>query len=140
METTLIPTLAVRGAAGAIDFYRRALHATELTRYTVPGGRIVHADLQVGGALFAVKETDDADLPPEGATPVILTLEVSDADAVWASLLAAGARELFPLDDQVYGYRQGRVVDPYGHQWIVSQMIEDLTPAQRQSKMDSFSP
>lgn len=118
METTLIPTLAVRDAPAAIDFYARALGATELSRHVVDG-TIVHAELAVDGARFAVKEADPTDPP----TPALLTLQVPDADTLWDRVRAAGATVVFPLADHEYGYRQGRVADPYGHRWIVSQPL-----------------
>lgn len=137
MDNTLTPTLAVRDAAKAIDFYVSALGATELSRFTAPGGRIVHADLRAGDALFAVKEADEADPAPGQDVPVVLNLEVSDADQVFARLRGAGATEAFPLADHPYGYRQGRVVDPFGHRWIVSQKIEELSVAEAQRRMDA---
>ncbi|MGA8117013.1 MAG: VOC family protein [Actinocatenispora sp.] len=137
MANSLTPTLAVRDAAAAIDFYVRALGATELSRFTGPEGQIVHADLRAGAALFAVKEADGTDTAPGRQVPVVLGLDVDDADAAWAALREAGAGEIFPLGDHEYGYRQGRVADPYGHQWIVSQRIEDLSTAEAQRRMDA---
>lgn len=122
MDITLIPTLAVRDAAAAIDFYVRALGATEISRYE-RDGRIAHAELSAGGARFAVKEADEHDPAPGGAVSVVFSLEVADADALWSRLRESGATVVFPLADHDYGYRQGRVADPYGHRWIVSQRL-----------------
>lgn len=64
-------------------------------------------------------------------------LVVSHADAVAAAMIAAGARVIFPVSDQSYGYRQGRLEDPFGYQWLLSQDIEELTPEQTQDRLDS---
>jgi PhnB protein len=118
MDNTLAPTLAVRDATAAIDYYRRAFGAAELSRY-VDAGRIVHADLSVGTSEFAVKDADDVDPAPDGAVSVVLALRLPDVDAVWQRALDAGGTEVFPLNDHEYG-RMGRIADPFGHRWILA--------------------
>lgn len=68
---------------------------------------------------------------------MIFMLVVEDADAVAASLLQAGATVVIPVSDSSYGYRQGRLADPFGYQWMVSQDIEELTDAQTQERLDA---
>jgi uncharacterized glyoxalase superfamily protein PhnB len=138
--TRLYPRLVVSDATRAIDFYRGALGAEEIERYTGPGGRIVHALLRLGGAVLAVKDADEGDpAPPSlGGTPVIMALDVTDADAVAEAMVRAGATVVYPVADQHYGQRGGRLADPFGHLWMISQTIEDLTPEEVQRRTDAM--
>ncbi|MEG8278740.1 VOC family protein [Streptomyces sp. AHA2] len=140
--TRLYARLVVSDGPRAVDFYRTALGAEEIERYTGPGGRIVHAMLRLGDAVIAVKDAGDGDpAPPDlGGTPVIMALDVSDADAVADAMLRAGASVVHPVADQHYGQRGGRLADPFGHQWMISQPIEDLTPEQIQRRTDELFP
>ena len=139
MTTHLTPRLIVAGADRAIDFYRTAFGADLIERYTDDTGRVVHAALALGDAIVALAEErpDWNNVAPArlGGTPVILTLVVADADAVGAKLVAAGAEPVFPIADQVYGHREGRFRDPFGHLWIVSTIIETLSPDQIAARM-----
>src|SRR4051812_25932066 len=91
----LHPRLVIAGATRAIEFYKEAFGAEEIDRYTDSSGRIVHAQLSIGGAVFTVSEEQRQwknDAPPSlGGSPVILTLSVDDADAVGARMVKAGA-------------------------------------------------
>jgi PhnB protein len=126
VETSITPLLTVRGAARAAEFYERAFGATVVTRHDLPNGQVV-AELEVGGAPFAVVDENPAayNVSPEalGGTSVRISLIVDDPDAVWQRALDAGAKEVFPLADQPYGLRQGRVEDPFGHHWLVSKPL-----------------
>jgi PhnB protein len=129
-RSNLTPLLVTRGAARAIDFYVRALGATEVVRYGGEGNDPVsHADLAVGGAFFSVTEEARAwnsDAPESlGGSPVVLQLQVDDVDALFARMRAAGAEVVFPLQE-LCGERMGRLRDPFGHLWIVSQRLEAL--------------
>lgn len=123
----LYPFLAVREVAAAVDFYIGAFGAVEEgERLVAPDGRQV-AILRIAGRHVGVAtEAPEFGTPsPEtiGATTVRISLEVEDPDAVWAQALAAGATEMFALADQPYGMRQGRVVDPYGHHWLIGKRL-----------------
>jgi uncharacterized glyoxalase superfamily protein PhnB len=128
--------LVVADAARAIDFYVTALGAKERERYTAPDGRIVHAEVLIGTTRIAVKDEDDGDPAPPtlGGTPVIMALDVDNADEVGAAMEAAGATVLYPISDQPYGSRGGRLRDPFGHLWMISQPIEGLSPAEIQQR------
>ncbi|MFE7897587.1 VOC family protein [Streptomyces sp. NPDC057424] len=138
--TRLYARLVVSDGARAIDFYRAALGAEETERYTGPEGKIVHAMLRLGDAVIAVKDADDGDPAPTslGGSPVIMALDVSDADAVAEALLRGGATVVHPVADQHYGQRGGRLADPFGHLWMISQTIEDLTPDEIQQRTDEL--
>lgn len=138
----------MKGAARAIEFYVKALGAKELARYVddkLGKGTIVHADLELpGGARFSVRdenvEWNNVAPTTLGGTPVVLNLDVDDAEAVWKRLLEAGAEVLFPLQTQFYGMKQGRVRDPFGHLWIVSQTVEELSAEEIQRRVDAWTP
>jgi PhnB protein len=121
--SALYPFLAVRDTDAAIAFYADAFGAMVRERLEAPGGVVV-AVLEIEGLPFGVA-TENSDLgtpSPEsaGATTVRVSLHVDDPDLVAARAVAAGAREMFPVADQPYGLRQGRVVDPFGHHWLIA--------------------
>jgi PhnB protein len=119
----LYPFLAVRDTDGAIAFYAEAFGATVRERLEAPGGVVV-AVLEIEGMPFGLAtEAPQLGTPsPEsaGATTVRISLHVHDPDSVAARAIAAGASEMFPVADQPYGLRQGRVVDPFGHHWLIA--------------------
>ena len=127
MGTTVTPMLTVRDAAKAIAFYQRAFAAREVeARVTAPSGQIV-AQLAIDGQrFFVVDENVPAfNLSPQtlNGTSVRLNLVVDDPDAVAARAVSAGATVVFPIADQPYGMRQGRVADPFGHHWLIGKPI-----------------
>lgn len=119
--------LTVRNGAAAVKYYERAFGATEVSRLTTPSGQIV-AELSIeDGRFFVVDENPDGfNLSPEslGGTSVRMSLVVADPDAAAQRAIAAGATELFAVADQPYGLRQGRVVDPYGHHWLIGRPLK----------------
>jgi len=127
MGTTLTPMLTVRDAAKAIEFYQRAFGATEAAPpVRSPTGQIV-AQLAIDGQRFFVVDENAAayNLSPQAlnGTSVRLNLVVADPDAVAARAVAAGASVVFPIADQPYGMRQGRVADPFGHHWLIGRPL-----------------
>ncbi len=121
--SALYPFLAVGDADAAIVFYADAFGATVRERVEAPGGAVV-AVLEIDGMPFGVATEAPALGTPSpqsvGATTVRVSLHVDDPDAVAARAVAAGATEMFPVADQPYGLRQGRVVDPFGHHWLIA--------------------
>jgi PhnB protein len=139
---SVTPYLMVNGAARAIEFYKKAFGATEVMRLTDPAGRIAHAQVKIGAApIMLAEETQEwGNKSPQtlGGTPVVLDLYVADVDAVVERAVAAGAKVVFPVADQFYGYRSGRISDPFGHVWIVSTLKEDLTAEEMQKRFDAI--
>jgi PhnB protein len=125
--TELYPFLAVRDVARAVEFYAEAFGATEEgQRLSAPDGRQVAILLIDGRRVGVATEAPELGTPsPEttGATTVRVSLEVDDPDAVAARAVAAGGSEMFPVADQPYGMRQGRVVDPFGHHWLIGRPL-----------------
>jgi PhnB protein len=118
--------LTVRDAARAIAFYSDAFGAQELSRQVTPTGQIV-AQMSIGDWRFFVVDENPAAFnnSPQalGGTTVRLSLIVDDPDAWAARAIASGATEVFPVEDQPYGMRQGRVQDPFGHHWLVGRNL-----------------
>jgi PhnB protein len=127
MAVSLTPMLTVRDAASAISFYQRAFGATERERLTTPTGQIV-AEMDIDGdPFFVVDENHEAfNISPQalGGTTVRISLIVEDPDESAARAIEAGATEVFAVDDQPYGMRQGRVADPYGHHWLLGRPLD----------------
>lgn len=135
------PNLVVSDATAAIDFYRSAFGARETARFTDESGKIVHAEVTIGNFTVGVKDEGYGDPSPAslGGTPVVLALDVADADATAAAATSAGATVIYPVADQPYGDRAGRLADPFGHQWMISHRIADLTPEEIQRRTASMT-
>jgi uncharacterized glyoxalase superfamily protein PhnB len=128
---TVTPTLIVRRATEAIEFYTRAFGARELGRMPTPDGQLIwHAELQIGDArvMLADEFPDMGGRAPEslGGTPVSLHLYVEDADALVKRAVEAGATVIEPVMDVFWGDRYGRIRDPFGHEWSVGTHVEDV--------------
>jgi uncharacterized glyoxalase superfamily protein PhnB len=126
---TLTPHLVVKGAAKAIAFYEKALGASELYRMPGPGGKVGHAELQLGDSRFYIAdEWPGGALAAPKAASVGLHVYVADCDALFQRALAAGAKVVMPLTDMFWGDRFGQVRDPFGHVWSIATHKEDLSP------------
>lgn len=130
----LVPYLAVAGAAAAIDWYAEVFGAVEVLRVVGDDGRLGHAEVSVGSARIML-----SDEYPEygvhsptslGGSATTLHLTVADVDAVYARAVEAGATAVTEPADQPHGARHGNLVDPFGHRWMISQDVEDLSIAE----------
>jgi len=123
--------LTVKEGARAIEFYQKAFGAKELMRLAEPSGRVGHAEIQIGNTIVMLSDEypEMKILGPQslGGASAGLQLVVDDADAVFARALAAGATSVQPVQDQFYGYRSGKLTDPFGHVWYVATNKEHLT-------------
>ncbi len=132
------PYLRVKGAQAAIDFYKQVFSATERFRLTEPGGRIGHIELDVGNTVLMLSEEfpEYGILAPgaPGTTGVAIHLHCSDADALAARAIAAGATMVREPSDQFYGERSCLIRDPFGHEWMLGHEIEKVTPAEMQRR------
>ena len=129
---SITPYLCCDGASAAIDFYKRAFGATERLRMDAPGGKVGHAELEIGDSVIMLAdefpEMDFRAPKGGGGTPVNLHLYVDDVDATFARAVKEGARVLRPLEDKFYGDRSGSLADPFGHVWHLATHTEDLSP------------
>ena len=130
MRTTVEAMLSVRGGRRAVAFYKAAFGATELTLISEDGESVV-AQLAVGDARFWVADESPEYLnfSPEtlGGGTVRMILSVADPDAFFDRALAAGARAIAAVEDQEYGWRVGRVVDPFGHHWEIGRPLQSAS-------------
>jgi len=123
--------LVVDDAARAIEFYKQAFGATELMRFDDPSGNLIHAQIKIGDSSIDIApESGSYNRSPKslGGSTVPISLYVEDVDAQAARAVALGAKVIFPIADQFYGDRGGRLQDPFGHMWIVSTHKEDVSP------------
>ncbi len=128
----VIPYLTVDGAEAAIEFYRSVLGATERMRMGAPGGKIGHAELELGESLIMLAdefpEMGNRSPKSVGGTPVTISVYTEDVDAVFNRAISAGAKEISPVENQFYGDRSGQFEDPFGHRWSVASHVEDVPP------------
>jgi PhnB protein len=120
-ETSIAPWLAVSDAQEAVDFYRSAFGAVEVDRLE-DHGRVVVAQLSVGGAAFWVQEDADASPVAPGVGSVRMILSVEDPDSVFYQAVAAGATVVAHVHEE-HDWRTGRITDPFGHDWEVSRRL-----------------
>lgn len=124
---TFAPQLYIPNGVRDVDFYMKGLGAVELRRFSNDDGTIHVSELSIGGAVFHLHEEtkNPASFSPDrhqGST-VTIGLFVEDVDAYMAKAVAAGATVTSPAQDYDYGYRQGNVVDPFGHIWMFESRI-----------------
>jgi len=129
---SVTPYLAVKQAADAIEFYRRAFGAKERMRLVSPDGKVGHAELEIGDSVIMIAdEQPDMNFRSpaalEGAS-VTLHLYVKDVDSSFGKATAAGAKPVQAVQDQFYGDRSGTVRDPFGHVWHIATHKEDVAP------------
>ena len=128
---SVTPYLILKNAAAAIEFYKRAFGAVELFRMEAPGGKIGHAEIKIGDShvMLADEHPDMGYKGPQslGGTAVSLMVYVDDVDKIYPQAIAAGGKELRPLQNQFYGDRSGTLSDPFGHVWTISTHVEDVS-------------
>lgn len=135
--------ICVANASAAIDFYREAFGAKEMWRLVEPGGKIGHAEIQIGNTSLMLSDEypDYNTLSPEtiGGSSVKIHLDVEDVDAFAERAIKAGATLLRPIADQFYGDRSGQLADPFGYTWIVATHIKDVPVEEMQKEMDKWT-
>jgi PhnB protein len=136
------PYLHVDGAAEAIDFYGKVLGARERMRMPSPGGKVGHAELELGDSLIML-----ADEHPEmgvrgpktyGGSPVTVSVYVDDVDAVFQRAIENGATSTREVENQFYGDRAGQFEDPFGHKWSIATHVEDVAPDEMAKRMQEM--
>jgi PhnB protein len=128
-QHTLVPHLALKDCAKAIEFYKQAFGARENFRLPMSDGTIIHADLTIGDSHFFVMDEP----PGSSSTPASILVHMwsPDPDALFARATEAGAKVKMPLQDMFWGDRYGQLTDPFGHTWSIAKHIEDLSPEER---------
>jgi PhnB protein len=143
---TVTPRLMVSDGDAAIDFYRRAFGAEEIgERFTDPHGAVIHAEIRIGNSVVMISaEAEDPDAPAKsptslgGVVSAVMATYWDDVAAAWQRATMAGAQVVYPLADQFYGERGGRLRDPFGQQWMLSQHIEDVSAEEMKRRAADF--
>jgi PhnB protein len=140
---TVTPYLTVRGAADAIEFYKRAFGAREKERMRGADGKtIVHAELTIGDSVVMLSDEFPGmgSRAPQslGGSTGYLFLYVPDVDAAFKRAVDAGATVAMPLTDMFWGDRFGKVADPFGHVWGMATHKEDVAPDEMARRQQAF--
>ena len=131
---SVTPYLSIRGAADAIEFYKKAFGAKEIMRMPGPGGLVGHAEIRIGDSRIMLADEfaamDFLSPKARGGTTVTIHMYMKDVDTAVARASAAGAKVVRPVQDQFYGDRTGSLEDPFGHVWHIATHKEDLSMAE----------
>ena len=139
---TVTPYLALKNGVKAVEFYKKAFGATELSKLITPDGRLGHAEIQLGDSIIMMSDEfpEFGGKAPDtlGGTPVNIHLYVEDVDSFFKKAVAAGAKERKAVKDQFYGDRSGQLEDPFGHLWWVATHKEDVSPEEMQRRVQAM--
>jgi PhnB protein len=140
---SVTPYLIVKGAAAAIDFYKKAFNATEVLRMDGPNGTVMHAELQIGDSRIMLADEQPAmgyaALPEGVRSNVGLMIYVENVDKIAAQATAAGIKTERAVADQFYGDRSGNFIDPFGHRWTIATHVEDVTEEEMERRMTAMA-
>jgi PhnB protein len=140
---TVSAYLNVSDSRAALEFYATVFGATEIgPTITMADGGIAHTETQIGASVVMLADSSEewGNKCPKtlGGTPVSLNVVMEDVDATIATAVENGAEILIPVADQFYGIRQGRIRDPFGHEWVVSKLIEEVSEEEMQRRCDEL--
>lgn len=141
---TVTPQLALDDAAKALEWYKQALGAEEMSRHLGPDGKVMHAEIRIGDSRIMVNDAMMGIKGPKalGGSPASLWLYVEDCDSLFNRAIAAGGQVahggMGQMQDQFWGDRTGTLVDPHGYTWTIATHKEDLTPEEMQQRGDEF--
>jgi PhnB protein len=138
---TVTPYLFIRGAAGAIDFYKKVFGATEIMRMPGPIGQVMHAELKFGDSIVMLSDENPkaGAMSPQTAGGVSVSLHVyaEKVDDVVQKAMDGGAKLVRAVTNQFYGDRTGTLLDPFGHMWTVATHVEDVSPEELKKRAAS---
>jgi PhnB protein len=134
---SVTPYLVIKGAAEAIEWYKRALGAEEVVRMAMPDGQVMHAEIKIGDSFIMLgEECGEMNKSPKslGGTPVGIHLYVQDCDRAFQQAVAAGAESRMAPEDMFWGDRFGKIADPFGHEWSIATHKEDVAPEEMERR------
>jgi PhnB protein len=132
---TVTPYLIIKGAAAAIEFYKKAFGATEILRHTDPSGRIGHAQIKIGNSFIMMGEQmETPGVWGNAGSSMMMYVYVEDVDALFNRAVAAGGKAIMPVTDMFYGDRSGALTDPFGHVWCLATHKEDIPEEEMQRR------
>lgn len=135
------PSLTVRDAAAAIEFYKRAFGAVEIVRMAGPDGKIMHAEIRIGNSVvFVNDEWPGMAVAPSmsGLPSSSLFLYVPDVDLTFAQAVGGGATVNMAVENQFWGDRYGKLTDPFGHHWGIATHVEDVSMEEMERRQAKF--
>lgn len=137
---TMTPQLALDNAAQMIDWYVKTFGAKEVSRFTGPDGKIMHAELAIGTSRFLVNDVMQGQKGPQayGGSPASWWLYVDNCDTLFDRAVGAGAKVQMKMEDQFWGDRAGAVADPNGYTWWIATRKETLTPDELRQRSDEY--
>lgn len=141
---TVTPQLALDDAVKALEWYKRALGAEEMSRHLGPDGKVMHAEIRIGDSRIMLNDAMMGTKGPKalGGSPASLWIYVEDCDSLFNRAIAAGGQiahgGMGQMQDQFWGDRTGSLVDPHGYTWTIATHKEDLTPEELQQRGDEF--
>jgi PhnB protein len=141
---TVTPQLTLDNCAEAIEWYKTALGAQELSRALGPDGKIMHAEIKIGDSKIMVNDAMMGGKGPKamGGSPISLWVYVDDCDTLFNRAVKAGAQvmpgPMGAVMDQFWGDRSGTLTDPHGYRWTIATHKEDLTPQEIQQRQEAF--
>jgi PhnB protein len=138
---SITPYLVIKNAEKAIEFYRKAFGAKEITRLMI-GDKVGHAELLINDSRIMLAD----EFPHWGMTsaenigdsPVIILMSVDDVDSVFNRAVAEGAKVFSPVETQFYGDRSCSIIDPFGHRWTISTHVEDVSEEEMKKRAESL--
>ncbi len=141
---TVTPQLTLDNAAQAIDWYKKALGANEVSRHVGPDGKVMHAEVRIGNSLIMLNDAMMGGKGPKalGGSPASLWIYVENADALFDRAVASGAQvppgPMGAMADQFWGDRCGTFTDPHGYRWTIATRKEDLTPQELEQRQAAW--
>jgi PhnB protein len=139
---SITPSLVIRDASKAIDWYKQALGAQELYRMPGPDGRLMHAEIKIGDSVVMISDEmpEMGGKGPQtlGGTPVSLMIYGEECDALFNRAVGAGASVRMPMADAFWGDRWGMLTDPFGHVWAIATRKKNLSVPEMNRAMDEF--
>jgi PhnB protein len=128
---SITPYLVVKDASRAIDYYKRAFGAKEISRMDGPNGKIVHAEIKIGDSMLMLMDEmpGSGSRSPQslGGSPVNIFLYIDKVDDVFHQAVSAGAKVDMPIADMFWGDRYGKLTDPFGHSWSLATHVKDVS-------------
>jgi len=129
---TITPSITLNDAARAIEFYKKALGATERMSMKGPDGKIVHAELKIGNSIVMLSDEimNMRSAKTLGGSPVSFYVYVENVDEAFRQAISAGGKELYALREEFWGDRVGGLEDPFGYKWSLASRTRDLSPTE----------
>jgi PhnB protein len=136
---TVTPYLTIKGATEALEFYKKAFSAKELSRQPTPDGKLMHARIRIGDSIVMMSDEMQGGFAKSpstvGASTVTLHIYTKNVDKFFQQAVEAGAKATMPVDNQFWGERYGQLEDPFGHHWSISQRIK-MSPKEMKEKQE----